>query len=106
MRFRIMRLIIFFDLPTLTSNDLVEYRKFRTFLIKNGFIMMQESVYCKLVLNNNSSKLLKKQIYKNLPKSGLVQLLQITEKQFTSIEYLKGKSKSNIVDSEKRIIEL
>ena len=75
-------------------------------IIKNGFIMMQESVYCKLVLNNNSSNLLKKQIYKNLPKSGLVQLLQITEKQFTSIEYLKGKSKSNIVDSEKRIIEL
>ena len=106
MRFRIMRLIIFFDLPTLTSSDLVEYRKFRNFLIKNGFIMMQESVYCKLVLNNNSSNLLKKQIYKNLPKSGLVQLLQITEKQFTSIEYLKGKSKSNIVDSEKRIIEL
>ena len=101
-----MRLIIFFDLPTLTSSDLVEYRKFRNFLIKNGFIMMQESVYCKLVLNNNSSNLLKKQIYKNLPKSGLVQLLQITEKQFTSIEYLKGKSKSNIVDSEKRIIEL
>ena len=106
MRFRIMRLIVFFDLPTLTSSDLIEYRKFRNFLIKNGFIMMQESVYCKLVLNSNSSNLLKKQIYKNLPKSGLVQLLQITEKQFTNIEYLKGKSKSNIIDSEKRIIEL
>ena len=68
-----MRLIVFFDLPTQTDKDLIEYRKFRNFLIKNGFIMMQKSVYSKLVLNNNSSNLLKKQVYKNIPKDGLVQ---------------------------------
>ena len=44
-----MRLILFFDLPSVDSKDLVEYRNFRRFLIKNGFIMMQESVYSKLV---------------------------------------------------------
>ena len=55
-----MRLIVFFDLPTQTDKDLIEYRKFRNFLIKNGFIMMQKSVYSKLVLNNNSLNLLKK----------------------------------------------
>ena len=57
-----MRLIVFFDLPTQTDKDLIEYRKFRNFLIKHGFIMMQKSVYSKLVLNNNSSNLLKKQV--------------------------------------------
>lgn len=101
-----MRLIVFFDLPMNTNKDLVEYRNFRRFLLKNGFIMMQESVYSRLVLNNNSSSLLKKQIIKNLPKGGLIQLLQITEKQFASIEYLRGKSRSNVIDSNERIIML
>lgn len=103
---RIMRLIVFFDLPTQTDKDLIEYRKFRNFLIKNGFIMMQKSVYSKLVLNNNSSNLLKKQVYKNIPKDGLVQLLQITEKQYSSIEYLIGSSQNKIIDNNKRILEI
>ena len=46
-----MRVIVFFDLPTQTLEDKREYRKFRKFLIKKGFLMMQESVYCRLVLN-------------------------------------------------------
>lgn len=97
---------MFFDLPTQTDKDLFEYRKFRNFLIKHGFIMMQKSVYSKLVLNNNSSNLLKKQVYKNIPKDGLVQLLQITEKQYSSIEYLIGSSQNKIIDSNKRILEI
>ena len=103
---RIMRLIVFFDLPMTTNKDLAEYRNFRRFLLKNGFIMLQESVYSRLVLNNNSSALQKKQIYKNLPNEGLIQMLQITEKQFASIEYLRGKSNSNVIDSNERIIML
>ena len=104
MNCRIMRMIIFFDLPTITSKDLKNYRNFRRFLIKNGFIMMQESVYSRLVLNNNSAQLLKKQIYKNLPDTGLIQLLQVTEKQFANIEYMRGKSQSKVLDSNERIV--
>ena len=47
--FRFMRMIVFFDLPTLTNEDKRNYRKFRKVLIKNGFIMLQESVYCKMM---------------------------------------------------------
>lgn len=46
-----MRVILFFDLPTETLENKREYRKFRKFLIKKGFLMMQESVYCRLVIN-------------------------------------------------------
>ena len=42
--FRFMRMIVFFDLPTLTNEDKRNYRKFRKVLIKNGFIMLQEFV--------------------------------------------------------------
>ena len=103
---RVMRLIVFFDLPSVTTKDLTEYRNFRRFLLKNGFIMMQESIYSKLVLNNNSSALLRKQINKNLPSRGIVQLMQITEKQYSNIEYLIGKPETNVINSDKRIIEL
>ncbi len=48
-----MRIILFFDLPSVTYSDQKEYSKFHKFLIKNGYIMMQESVYAKLALNNS-----------------------------------------------------
>lgn len=47
-----MRIIVFFDLPTLTSTQQKTYRDFRKFLIKNGFYMMQESVYCRIQTNS------------------------------------------------------
>lgn len=49
--YRFMRMLIFFDLPVQTSKDRKEYRRFRNYLITNGFLMMQESVYVKLALN-------------------------------------------------------
>ncbi len=101
-----MRMIVFFDLTTLTSKDLAEYRMFRKFLIKNGFIMMQESVYSRMVSNSNSSQLLRKKIINNLPKAGNIQLLQVTEKQYANIEYLKGKAQNKILNSTQRIIKL
>ena len=49
-----MRMMVFFDLPTETAEDRRNYRLFRKTLINNGFIMMQESVYCKLLINRTA----------------------------------------------------
>lgn len=89
-----------------TSRDLQQYRAFRSFLLKNGFIMLQESVYARMLLNSSSMNLLKVQIEKNLPKTGLIQMLKVTERQFNDIEYLRGQSKTNVVTNTQRIIEL
>lgn len=51
MSYRFMRIIVMFDLPTVTQAERQEYTKFRKFLLKSGFIMMQESVYTKIALN-------------------------------------------------------
>lgn len=83
-----MRILIFFDLPTETARDRKIYSKFRKFLIKEGFIMMQESVYVKLTLNNSITNAIKEKIQKNKPSRGIVQMLVITEKQFNSMEYI------------------
>lgn len=103
---RFMRLIVLFDLPMTTKKDVHAYTNFRKFLLKNGFIMMQQSVYSRLVVNGNSAKLMREQIQKNLPPNGLIQLMQITEKQFSDIEYLCGKSKSTVVQTMDRVVEL
>jgi len=106
MSYRYMRLMVFFDLPTLTVADWQNYRRFHKFLIKNGFIMTQYSVYSKLVLNATQAKTVRDLLVKNVPEKGLVQCLQITERQFASIEYLAGKSQSRIIDTDERWVEI
>ena len=106
MRDRVMRTIVFFDLPNIYAKDKRNYLKFRKYLINEGFIMMQESVYSKIVLNSQQSEFLVDRLKKNAPKKGLIQVLTITEKQYAQIEYIIGKSNSKIVDSEDRLVVL
>ncbi|MBO5287518.1 MAG: CRISPR-associated endonuclease Cas2 [Clostridia bacterium] len=101
-----MRVIVFFDLPVLTTQDRREYSRFRRFLIKNGFMMMQESVYCKLSLNATTQGSLLDNIRKNKPQKGTVQILTVTEKQFSKIEYLVGNYSGDIVITDERLVEL
>ena len=68
--------------------------------------MMQESVYAKLALNNSIVNSIKDKINKNKPPKGIVQLLVITEKQFSSIEYIVGKKNSGVIDDTERFVLL
>lgn len=106
MRDRIVRTIVFFDLPNIYAKDKRYYLRFRKYLLGEGFIMMQESVYSKLVLNNNQSELLLSRLRKNAPKKGLIQVLTITEQQYSKIEYIIGESNSKIINNEDRLIVL
>ena len=101
-----MRVLVFFDLPTLTLEDQRVYRKFRKALIKNGFLMLQESVYCRMLLTPSSERAVMDVIRKNKPPSGIVQVLTVTEKQFSHMEYVTGEYHSEVVDSDARLIEL
>lgn len=104
--FRFMRMMVFFDLPTLTLEDKRNYRNFRKVLIKNGFIMLQESVYCRMMTSPSVEKSMKNLIHSNKPPKGLVQTLTITEKQFVKMDYVVGENTSNVIDSEERLIIL
>lgn len=101
-----MRVIVFFDLPTITLEEKKEYRAFRRFLIKRGFVMLQESVYCKLTLTQTAASQLVFAVKQNRPSSGVVQLLVVTEKQFSKMEYIVGQSKSTIIDSDEKLVIL
>lgn len=101
-----MRTIVFFDLPNVYAKDKRNYMLFRKFLMNEGFIMMQESVYSKIVLNSQQANLLLNRVKKNSPKKGFIQLLTITEKQYANIEYIVGESNTKIINNEERLIIL
>lgn len=106
MSFRYMRVVVFFDLPTETAKDRKIYSKFRKLLVNEGFIMLQESVYAKLALNKSIVNSIKEKIYKQKPPKGIVQMLVITEKQFSQIEYVVGESTTNILNDTERLVIL
>lgn len=106
MSYRYMRVIVFFDLPVETAVDRRNYSKFRKFLINEGFIMMQESVYTKLTLNNSVTESVRQKLLKNKPPKGIVEMLVITEKQFASIEIVVGSENKNQIDSTDRLLIL
>ena len=106
MTYRYMRVIVFFDLPVTSSENIRQYTKFRKFLMKSGFLMMQESVYCKLALNATAAEAILANLMKNKPESGVVQVLTMTEKQFQKIEFIVGTSKHNVLDNDERLVVL
>lgn len=101
-----MRVIVFFDLPVLTYQQRKEYTKFRKFLLRSGFMMMQESIYCKLALNGTVVRGIVDNVHKNSPKEGLVQLLTVTEKQYAKMDFIIGEVKSEVLDSDERLVIL
>ena len=106
MRDRVMRTIVFFNLPDIYLKDKKNYLKFRKYLLSEGFIMMQESVYSKIVMNSQQSTLLLDRLRKQAPKKGLIQVLTITERQYSQIEYIIGENQSKIINTEDRLVVL
>lgn len=101
-----MRVIVMFDLPTDTSMDRRHYRWFRKFLIDEGFIMMQESVYTKICFNMHAVNKVELNIQKNRPPKGIVQVMNVTEKQFASMKLVVGESDTVNIQSDERMIVL
>ena len=106
MSYRYMRVIVLFDLPMNNSAQVREYNQFRKYLIRNGFMMMQKSVYCKLALNLTAVNAIVENLRRNHPDEGLVQVLTLTEKQFSKIEFIIGKSYSDVLDSDQKMVVL
>lgn len=106
MSYRYMRVMVLFDLPVGSSQDVRAYTKFRKFLIKNGFMMMQESVYTKLATNQTVCGYIMENVRKNKPEKGLVQMISITEKQFAKMELVVGEVESVVLNTDERLVIL
>lgn len=88
-----MRLLVFFDLPTLTVQNKRAYTLFRRFLVQNGYDMLQFSVYGRVVNGHDGMVTHIRRLKSNLPPAGSVRCLYISEKQFSHMLFLVGKPK-------------
>lgn len=101
-----MRLMLFFDLPVESESQRKDYRHFIKNLKKQGFYMMQESVYVKLGIDLQAVNSTIEKIKTFLPKDGDIMVLSITEKQFANINVLLGENSTDVINSDERVIEL
>lgn len=101
-----MRVMILFDLPAGTAAERKEYSRFRKFLIRNGFLMMQESVYTKIVLTPAAAAAVIRKVRFAAPEEGLVQALTVTGKQYAEMELIVGDTEKETIDSTERLVVL
>ena len=101
---RYMRIIVFFDLPTLTKTNRKNASRFRNFLIKDGYIMLQLSVYSRICKGQDDVEKHTKRLKSLIPKEGSVRLLTVTEKQYASMEVLVGSLKKEESIGEKQLL--
>ncbi|WP_017187712.1 CRISPR-associated endonuclease Cas2 [Alkalibacillus haloalkaliphilus] len=85
-----------FDLPVETKAQIRVYTKFRKQLIREGFLMMQYSIYIKSCINKESAQGTINHVKRYLPKEGHVRAMVITEKQFEGMKILVGEEDRNI----------
>jgi len=86
-----MWLFVFFDLPTETKKERKVYARFRTDLRKDGFTMIQFSVYSRHCASLESATSHIKRVEKLIPLKGHVSILKITDKQYGEIINYWGK---------------
>ena len=87
---KFMRIIVMFDLPMVTEKEKKIATKFRKYLLDDGFIMMQFTVYSRICKNNDDLNKHINRLKINAPKSGNIRLLQVTENQYNNMIMFSG----------------
>ena len=94
-----------FDLPVITEKDRKLAAKFRNYLIDDGFLMMQFSIYSRICKNNDDLLKHSTRIRMKAPKTGNIRMLSITEKQYNDMEMIYGiKSEEENISTDNLLI--
>lgn len=94
--YRIMWILVFFDLPTETKKERKAYADFRKKLLKDGFNMFQFSIYVRHCASAENADVHVKRVKRLLPEHGHVGILCITDKQFGNIELYYGRKPAEV----------
>lgn len=94
--YRVMWVLVLFDLPTETKKDRKAATDFRSKLQKDGFTMFQFSIYIRHCASAENADVHIKRVKSFLPEYGKVGILCITDKQFGRIELFLGKKAQKI----------
>lgn len=103
--YRIMRLFVLFDMPVEKEAQRKEYTKFRKFIMKDGFLMLQYSVYTRFCNNDTDANKHIKRILSFKPKYGNIRILKITENQFKNMILVAGeKNEQETLEVEEQLL--
>jgi CRISPR-associated protein Cas2 len=91
--YRAVWLFAMFDLPVDTAKARREYTRFRKYLLREGFSMLQFSVYARYCRNEERSKAFRRRLRDAIPPEGEVRLLAVTDHQFGKMEVYLGKKR-------------
>ena len=91
-----MWMVVMFDLPTDTAEDRKRYAQFRKVLLKDGFTMMQYSVYGRHCPSEENAEVHEKRVIWALPPKGNVRIIRVTEKQYARMKTFYGKKPAKI----------
>lgn len=89
--YRIMWMMVMFDLPVMTRKERKAATKFRKFLLDQGFEMAQFSVYMRFCAGKERVSAYARRIERYLPPSGSVHLIALTDKQYENIICFQGR---------------
>ncbi|MEN9548003.1 MAG: CRISPR-associated endonuclease Cas2 [Bacteroidota bacterium] len=89
--YRIMWVLVLFDLPTETKKDRKLYAKFRKDIMADGFNMFQFSIYLRHCPSRENADVHIQRVKRMLPPKGNVGIMCITDKQFGMMEIFRGK---------------
>ncbi|MBX7202994.1 MAG: CRISPR-associated endonuclease Cas2 [Bacteroidia bacterium] len=92
--YRILWILVFFDLPTETKAERKIYAKFRKQILADGFSMFQFSIYMRHCSSRENAEVHLKRVRKLLPEKGHIGILTITDKQFGDIEIYYGRKEA------------
>ena len=93
-----MWLFAAFDLPVDTRDARRAYTRFRKSLLREGFTMLQYSVYARYCPGEESSDATRRHVRIELPDEGRVRLFSITDRQFEKMEVFDGKTREKVED--------
>ena len=93
-----MWLLTMFDLPVDSPKARKRYTRFRKQLFREGFCMLQFSVYARYFATEDASTSIRKGIAEIIPDDGRVRLLSVTDKQFAKMEVYYGKTAERVED--------
>ena len=86
-----MWLFVMFDLPTFTKEHRKAASRYRKELLKDGFSMMQYSVYYRHCVSAEHAEVHSKYLSAQVPAEGEVRFITITDKQFAKMRIIQGK---------------
>ncbi|WP_199120685.1 CRISPR-associated endonuclease Cas2 [Pedobacter sp. ASV28] len=102
-QYRVLWVLVFFDLPTETKKERQVYARFRKELQRDGFSMFQFSIYLRHCSSRENAEVHIRRVKNLLPSKGHIGIMTVTDKQFGAMELFYGKDEKALPDTPQQL---